>query len=171
MSTDFPFKKTEFNFYAVEILFGKRSPRIRDVSAFMFDILRKVNLKTYEREELNTDNRRNIIRHIELDNKRRIETSHTDMGSGINRVVTYIDTQYNIHIADTLFSEEEYEYFEEEWPENLQSKIKNLGIFIEAVYKRDIEPIPILINEFPNISEVLLEHPEYWVKGEVDVRG
>lgn len=165
---DFPIEKTEHHYYATVLVWGKRSPKVRDISAYSLDIFREEkDLVFGEYSALDTNNAREIVRHLTLGDSRQIETSYTDMRSEVNKVVTYIDPENRIHISDTLFSDEEFESLDEDWDRNVCSKIKHLGILIYCLHKKDIQPMPLFVNEFPNIMKVVLERPELWgVKNE-----
>lgn len=168
---DYPFEKSEYNYLATVLIFGQQSPYMEHFSIYSLDTMRKnKNIYFSEFSGLNPENHMETRRTLSFDPNRDIETNCTEMSSEVNKIVTYIDTQYKISISDTVFSEEEYRHFDYNWDKNVQSKIKNLGLLIKALYDRDMSIVPIFINEFPNILKTLLNYPEYWLKkGDTDV--
>ena len=102
-------EKTEFNYLATALIFGKKSPIIRSFNAFSFDTLRKEkNIVFSEMEGLNPQSQMDVVRRLKMDDKREFETSHADVRSGISRILKYSDKEYNIRISDTIFNDEEF---------------------------------------------------------------
>jgi len=159
----YPHNINEFSYLAVALIYGERSPHIKLFNSYKFPVFQKEKgLNVVEATDMTADNHQEINRNLKIDDKRSVITSHTDMKSEINQTITYIDAEYKIHIGDTLFSDNEFEYFKQDWDKNIESKIKNLAIFIESIYKKEITDIPIFINEYPNITRVLLKDVDRW---------
>jgi hypothetical protein len=162
---NYPFEKNEYNYYATALIFGKRSPLLKEFSAFSLEIFRTKNLAFSEMEGLDPDSKLSIKRHLTIDNDRILETSHTDMRSSTNRIVTYIDDTFKIHMSDSVFSDEEFEYYLQNWNTTIENKIRTLGTLIWALHVRDVRPIPLMINEYPNITKTLLDRADFFLVG------
>jgi hypothetical protein len=161
--------KDEFNYHAVSLIFGKKSPRIVDFQAFVFDILRKhPEIKYSEMSGLTPDNVLDINRELRIHDTRRFVSNNCKMSSGTCRIITFVDAIHRIHMSDSLFSVGEYEYFSRTWDKVVKNKVRTFGMLIRSVYEGKLFDIPLLINEFPNITKVLLSHPDIWVKEEAN---
>jgi hypothetical protein len=162
---EYSFEKSEYNYYATALIFGSRSPKLKDFSAFSLDIFKDKNLHFSEHSRLNTDDHMEITRHLNMGDDRYFESSHSDMRSEINRVITYVDSAFKFHLSDSVFSDSEFKYFEENWDATVQNKIRTLGILIKSIYERKIRDIPILINEYENITKTLLDRVDFFLVG------
>jgi hypothetical protein len=152
----------EFNYHAVALVFGQNSPHLTEFK--IYNILKKhAELKFFEHSALSTMDRIDTIRSLNISTSRSFMTNQCQQSSGINRVVTMIDSIYKIHISDALFSEKEYEYYSSKWDDVVKNKIRTLGMLIRSVYTGKLIDIPLLINEFPEITGVLLKYPDIWV--------
>lgn len=165
------FEKSEYNYYATILVFGQRSPKVKNFSAFVFDAFKKhKDLSISEYSGLNPDNRLEIKRHLMLGDIRLIESSHTSMSSGINNIVSYIDKALRYYLSDSVFSDDEFEYYEQNWDVTVQNKIRTLGVLIQSIHERKVQEIPLLINEFPNITKTLLNHSGFWEEASDETR-
>jgi hypothetical protein len=163
MNVELPFEADEYNYYATALIFGKRSPKIKNFSAYTFDIFRKKSgLVFSEHSGLNTKNHLEVIRNLQISNTRLLQTSHTDMRSEINGVVTYIDHDLNFNLSDAIFTDEEFEYYKHNWNETVINKIRSFGMLIRVLNERKISDVPLLINEYLNITKTLLDRMEFW---------
>jgi hypothetical protein len=163
---DDSFEKSEYNYYAAALVFGSRSPKMRDFSAFSFEVFRKQKDLTFnEVTGLNTEGHMEITRNLIIDSDRGFQTSHTDMRSETNRVVSYIDNKFRFCLNDAVFSDDGFDYYGGDWNEIVRNKIRTLGILLESVHLRKIRDIPLLINEFLNISKTLLDHSDFFLVG------
>jgi hypothetical protein len=163
---DDSFEKSEYNYYAAALVFGSRSPKMSDFSAFSFDVFRRhKELQFNEVSGLNTEGHMNITRNLILDSGRGIQTSHTDMRSETNRIVSYIDNTFRFYLSDTIFLDDALDSYGGDWNEIVRNKIKTLGILIESIHLRKVRDIPLLINEFLNISKTLLDHSDFFLVG------
>ena len=130
---DYPFEKSEYNYYATALIFGSRSPHMKNFSAFSLDLFRTKNLSYSEMSGLTPEGSMGIVRHLRIDESRLFETSHTDMRSETNKIVTYIDSGMGFHISDSLFSDSEFEYFQQDWNKTIENKIRTLGMLIKSL--------------------------------------
>jgi hypothetical protein len=157
-----PFEKDEYNFYAAYLVFGQRNPIMLNLSAFSLEIFRKQRLDMSEMQTQQMTGSIGISRFLKLDNFRAFSTNNTDMRTEINRVVTYEDSLFRFNVSDTIFTDEEFEYFACDWNATVQNKIRTLGMLIKSIHERKIVDIPLLINEFPEITKALLDRSGFW---------
>lgn len=162
---DYPFEKSEYNYYATALIFGSRSPHMKNFSAFSLDIFRSRNLSFSEMSGLTPKGTMGIVRHLRIDQDRLFETSHTDMRSETNRIITYIDSGMGFHISDSLFSDSEFEYFQRDWNTTIENKVRTLGMLIKSLQVRDIKTMPLMVNEYLNISKTMLDHADFFLVG------
>ena len=162
---DYPFEKSEYNYYATALIFGSRSPHMKNFSAFSLDLFRTKNLSYSEMSGLTPEGSMGIVRHLRIDESRLFETSHTDMRSETNKIVTYIDSGMGFHISDSLFSDSEFEYFQQDWNATIENKIRTLGMLIKSLQVRDIRTMPLMVNEYLNISKTMLDHADFFLVG------
>lgn len=163
---DRSFENNEYNYYSVLMIFGSKSPKIREqFGRYCFESFRKLPFKFTENEKLNVENHLEIVRTLRIDKDRYFESSHTEMSSEINKIITYVDPMFKINVSDSTFNDDEFEYFKRNWDENVRSKIKNFSILLCSVHNRILSEIPIFVNEFPNIAKMLLEYPHFWTIG------
>jgi hypothetical protein len=152
----------EFNYYAIAMVFGRNSPHLTEYK--IYDIMKKYqDIKFSEYSSLSTENRLDTHRELKLSITRSFMSTQCQLSSGVNRVVSLVDATNKIHMSDALFSEREYEYFSSKWDVVIKNKIRTLGMLIRSVYCGKLIDIPLLINEFPEITGILLKYPDIWV--------
>jgi len=157
-----PFEKDEYNYYAAYLVFGQRNPIMLNLSAFSLEIFRKQRLEMSEMQTQQMSGSIGISRCLKLDDIRAFSTSITDMRTEINKFVTYEDIRFRINVSDAIFSDEEFEYFACDWNDTVQNKIRTLGMLIRSIHERKIVDIPLLVNEFPEITKTLLARSHFW---------
>jgi len=158
-------EKTEYNYHAMALIFGEKSPHTRKLSVFSIDVLKQHNDMLFsECEGLTTENRLNVSRHLQVDTSRHFEMDMAVMASGIAQRLSYADVAHEIYASDMLFEESDFPRFDEE--KYIVLKISNVGTLIRAVHEHHLIEIPLLINEFPKITCELLRHPYYWISEE-----
>jgi len=156
--------KDEFNYYAVSLIFGKKSPRIVDFQAYSIEIFREhKEIKYLEMSGLSVENVLDINRELHLTSTRQFIANSCKMSSGTCRMINFKDTVNKIQASDALFTVAEYDYFSMMWSTVVKNKIRTLGMLMRSVYEGRLIDIPLLINEFPNITKVLLMHPDRWI--------
>lgn len=157
--------KDEFNYHAVTLIFGLSCPRLQEFNIYSFDTMKKhPELKFIEVSNLTPENILDTHRELTLPPHRSFIADHCQMSSGTCRILTFHDSKYNIHVSDSIFSDNEYEYFTQDWSTTVKNKIRTLGMLIRSVYSGELIEIPLLINEFPNITGMLLNYPDVWMK-------
>jgi hypothetical protein len=157
--------KDEFNYHAIILIFGRNSPKLTEMKIYNIDIMRQhPDIKFVEVSGLTVDNVVDINRKLLISPAKSFIANNCKLTSGTCRLVTFIDSTYSINKADALFSVGEYEYFSNSYEDTVKNKIRTLGMLIRSVYEGKLIDIPLLINEFPNITNVLLNHPDMWMK-------
>lgn len=156
--------KDEFNYHAVVLIFGQNSPKIDMFKIFKFDVMRKYSdINFSEMSGLTPDNVPDINRKITLSPKRCFVANNCRLSSGVCRDINFVDSEHKIFTKDSLFTLGEYEYFSSNWDDTVVNKIRTLGMLIRSIYEGKLIEIPLLINEFPEVSKVLLEYPGIWI--------
>lgn len=165
------FEKTEYDYYAAALIFGKQSPKMRNYSAYSFEALHKhKTLNFSEYSDVDEQGHLQVKRRLPLDQKRTVVTSHTDMRSGINRIVAYTDSEHDISMSDAIFNDYEIKKLEGDWERITGRKIRNLSFLIEALFEREVTEVPLLIEDFPEITKTLFAYPNYWLRKGPDDR-
>lgn len=158
-------ERTEYNYHAMAMIFGEKSPHTRKLSVYSIDVLKQHNdLLFSECEGLTSENRLNVSRHLQVDVSRHFETDQAVMASEIAQRLSYSDVAHDIYACDMLFEESDFPRLDEEG--YIVRKISNLGTLIQSVHEHHLIEIPLLINEFPKITCELLRHPYYWISEE-----
>jgi hypothetical protein len=162
---DISFEKDEFNYHAAILIFGKNGSRIKEFSSFDLEIFRQYKAITFsEMSSLTPGGVLDIIRELHISDTQGIRTTDCKLATGINQSVTYLDGTNKVIAVDKIFTDQEYDYFEKNWDIMVKNKIRTLGILIRSIYLGKMVEIPLLINEFPEISKILFDHPEFWTK-------
>lgn len=158
-------EKDRFNYYAVALIFGLRSPHMSKYQSFSTDLLHKhQDIKFLETSALSTNNIMDTYRKLAITPSRSFSSSNCELVFGISKVITYRDIDHKINISDSIFSEQELRYYGKSWNKVVKNKINALGLLIRSVYEGKMNGIPLLINEYKHITGILLEFPGIWVK-------
>lgn len=159
------FEKDEFNFYATSLVFGQRGSRINDFKQFKFPVFRNDKKITFnEIQGLNKNNRMDMTRQLRINSHFIFKTDDTSMSSSTSKIIHFTNLIHHVSSYDKIFTEQEFNYFERNWDLQVKEKIRKVGILIRSVFFGSIDEAPIFMEEFPNITCVLLDHPEWWVK-------
>lgn len=157
-------EQDEFSYYAAALIFGKRSSKMKKFSVFSLDTFRKYkDIDLQEASGLTAEGTLGISRYLMVNKRVLLETSHTDMVSEINKIVTVFDRRYKTRISDAVFSDFEFKKLDNSWNDQVKSKIKTFSILIRAFYFKNISPFPLFISEYPNIAKSIFSHPDYWM--------
>ncbi|MBD3261406.1 MAG: hypothetical protein GF334_06930 [Candidatus Altiarchaeales archaeon] len=154
------FDKNEYSYLAVKMIFGPRSPFLHELSPFAFSMFKKQPLDVLEidmMEEGVYNKRRNLL----ISGERALITSHVEPMSDVSRVITFKDPANKVLISDTLYSDQEFKTFENDFDSNTRAKVNNVGLLIQTLHLWDLTFLPLFVSEFPNITKVLLNHPEF----------
>ena len=142
----------EFHYYAAVLVFGKKSPKMKNFSAFTMEFFRKhKDMEVREASGLTTSGVLGISRCIAVSGKTMLETSNTEMVSETNKVVTVYCPKSKVKISDALFSDSEFENMGSDWNEMVSSKIRTFAVLIRSLYFQEPDQFPCLMSEYPNI--------------------
>jgi len=119
----YAFEKNVYNYLAVVLVFGRNSPYVRMFDHFSLPTFNKEGLEIFEHSAAEDGINLTTVRHFNLDNERVIQTSHIERASGTAQIVSYIDKEKCINISDSLFSDEEFKSFGQDWNNQIESKI------------------------------------------------
>lgn len=151
-----------YHYISVEMILGKNSPEIRNASLYKLDLVRSIykGLKVVEVSTLDKDGRIDRTRTISFQDGTSLSTSHISLANDLANIVTYVNNNELVSISDLLYSEEDFNYLDGIynkylWSETLAKKINQLSILIRSLNESDIDDIPLVMNDFPNIVEVL----------------
>jgi hypothetical protein len=146
-----------YNYIATEMILGKNSPEIRNLSVYKMETIKSVHkgLCTAEESALRSDGRVDKIRKISFPDDTNLYTTHINISNDIARIVTYINIKENVNVSDVLFNEEEFKYNKYIWDKVLKTRIDRLTILIKALNETYIDDVPLILNDFPNIVAVL----------------
>ena len=157
--------RDEFNYHAITLIFGRKSPKLEDLKIYNLEIMKQYpEIKFSEMSGLTVENVQDINRKLLISETRSFIANNCRISSGVCRTVTFYDTPNRIQAKDDLFTVEEYEYFLRNWDVVVKNKIRTLGMLIRSVHTGKLIDVPLLINEFPKITSVLLSRPDIWVR-------
>lgn len=84
-------------------------------------------------------------------------SSHVQVGTDVAKIITYENTSNRTNISDTIFTDKEFEYAGYQWEQLVKNKIIKIGMLIGLIIEGKKDDAPLLINEFPNISSLLIK--------------
>lgn len=156
--------KDEWKYLAAILIFGPQKVRCKELSIYSIDVFRDhkdLNVKTISSIDPVTgklESKRNLkIRpHLLL------TASHVQASSDVAKILSFQNEEKNIHISDAIFTDREFELTGFSWDRLVESRISKLGILINAIFYQKMDELPLLINEFPNLTGLLLKSTEYW---------
>ncbi len=152
-----------YRYYALCLLFGKDSPKIKKHDIYKIDFIRDMKSKGmhFVQKSLFSKEKRTPLESINNGRTLRIGNfalhgSHI-AGNGISKVITLQVAKPCVEVSDTIVSpvkalEGTYDY---DAIEEITDKMEDL---IHILREGTINKIPLLINDFPNISAFLFEH-------------
>lgn len=155
------FERNEYNYLAVQLIFGPRSPILQQFGSFSFPVFKKQKklevLEIDMMEEGTYKKRRNLL----ISGERALIASHVEPMSDVSRVITFKDPANKVLISDTLYSDQEFKTFNNNFDDNTRAKVSNVGLLIQTMHQWDLTLVPLFVSEFPSITKVILNHPEF----------
>jgi hypothetical protein len=148
-------KKNEYNYLSAIFVCGDKSPRVAQYKVFNLDIFKK-NKDLGIRVRKNPKFEERIVELSEHAQLSAIINSNS-MTKNFAPIVSYIDTQRLINISDIVFNSLEFEVYNKDIKSLINRKIEAVSSLIRAFYKKDVSSFPLLINDFPNISKLILD--------------
>ena len=144
----------EFSYVSSVLICGERSSKTKQYKVFNLNIFKKhpdigVKISWLKKGEL---------RKIPLSETSEIRASVMTETKTQNfaPIITYVDAKNRIKISDTVFTSDEYDVYKKDIIAVIDRKVLATATLVEALYNKDISAFPLLINDFPNISKVIL---------------
>jgi len=76
-------------------------------------------------------------------------------------IITYVNEDSRVYLSDTLFNVSEFNIYGLDVKSLISRKIGATADLIRAFAIKDISIFPLLINDFPNISKLILEKADF----------
>jgi len=145
--------KTEFHYLSTVLLCGEKSVSASRFKIYDLDIFKKhkdLGVRTHTRVD-------SELRVLKLNPNEKFYTFAS--ASGICTHITYRRVSPMILVSDLIFSDDECETCGNDTEVLFNRKIKAVGRLIQAFYLKELSQIPLLINDFPEISRRVLSDP------------
>jgi len=161
VSTD---DKNEWKYLAAVLIFGPQKIKAKELSIYSLDVFRgHKELNVVPVSTIGADTRRlETQRHLKIFQHISLTTKLVQAGSEVAKILLYENTSQNIHISDAIFTDREFELTSYNWANLVNSRIYKLSLLISSLFNQQMDDMPLLINEFPNISGLLLKDECYW---------
>jgi len=160
-----------YQYVASEMILGKRNLSLKDLTVYRLDIFKDLykGLNMSETTSLGIDGRMATVRAISFSDQTGLQTSHINISNEVARIVTYKNKDECIQISDTLFKDDAFKIYTVDMPitvftEAVEAKIGKLALLIKALNETCIDDIPMIINDFPYIAQVLFDKSGILVK-------
>jgi hypothetical protein len=92
--------------------------------------------------------------------------AHEIEGNGVAKVLTLFfhkNTEtYIVH--DTIFSNINFERYDKDLKKESRYAIITISMLIEALETKTFRNIPMILNDLPEIAQLLILHREYWAE-------
>jgi len=157
-------EKNEWKYLAAVLIFGPQKIRAKELSIYSLDIFR--NSKDIEVRSISyldaLTRKLETRRNLKLRPHLLLTASHIQGGSEIAKILSFENEEKNVNISDAIFTDREFELTGFSWDKLVELRIYKLGLLIKSILDMTMEDLPLLINEFPNISGLLLRDTKYW---------
>lgn len=149
----------EYLYLSSVLVCGDHSSRTRIYKVFNLDIFKKnKDLSISISKSINKESRIILLgKYSGL----YATTSKSDKTGDHATLITYADSKKKISLSDTIFNEDEFELAQRDVHILIDRKIRAVANLIKTLYHKDVALIPLLINDFPNISRLVLDKSEY----------
>lgn len=145
----------DYNYLSSILICGERSPKASQYKVFNLDILKKQKdlavkvSKTPKGES----------RFVSLTGYSTLRTvaELKNRTQNFAPIITFRDDLNRIDISDSVFNNLEFDIYDKDIKALIDRKILATGTLLEALYTRDVSSFPLIINDFPNISKVILD--------------
>lgn len=105
------------------------------------------------------------VRRIDLARFCSVRTMNILGNSIAQTVVFYLRLNAEIYkVHDTIFSNNNYLRFDENFKKEARYAIDSVSMLIEALENRSFVNIPMIIYDLPEITQLLILHREKWAK-------
>ena len=154
-----------YHYTAAEMLLGRDSPELRKLSIYKQDVIKRKYQGLSVEEKLVTEgDTLKKVRMVTFPDHTFLYTSYINISNNIALMLTYINEQEKVHLSDILFTKEEFAYNKMTFKKTLETRINTVAILLRALNESDIFEIPLLMNDFPNIVEILFIRSRILVK-------
>jgi len=105
------------------------------------------------------------FRILELGDIGYIRATHIE-GNGIAKIIELYFKVKEIRytVCDTIFSNVNYERYDENFKKISQYAIVSVSMLIEALETKSFHNIPMIVNDLPEIAQLLILHRETWAE-------
>jgi hypothetical protein len=157
-----------YRYLAAEMVLGNGSPETNELSVYGTDTIKKIygNLSVAEHTAVRENGYIDKIRTILFKDGSNLQTSRTNNSNDISKIITYTNRPANVCISDILFLEEDLKLNKYLWHKIVESAITRVSILIKILNEQNIDKMPLIINDFPNIVMVLYEKPGIFTEEE-----
>lgn len=162
---EYRYPKSGYTRIAVKLMYGERSKHLEQFSVFNLPPHNVTRLVYVEEEDARNSSMgpgvNMCTRFVSFGNGTGLYTTYTQ-GTGINTIVGLRCNNNGapIDITSVMFSDKEYEYFENYWDNQVQYKVNVLSQLVRAIDTGYKGLYPLFVADFPNIAEYLLSHPD-----------
>lgn len=154
--------KDEYQYLASILIFGFKGSKAKEYSIFDNDVFRKdKTLEVCENSHLSPENRLETIRQLIITPNVELRTTHIS-ASEVAQILLFYNPSCKIAISDAIFSDSEFYLTGQDWATMMSTRINKLATLIKIFKDKNIEELPLLINEFPNITSVLFQNENCW---------
>jgi hypothetical protein len=151
-----------YRYIAAELILGKLSPYAKELHHFglgPFSALYK-NIVVTEDIILDENSKKlDKIKTLQFKDGTILEASHTSAINDISKIITYKNDTENLYISDVIFKEEDFKFSEYFFSRLIKATIYKTSILIQALNEKYIDDVPLIMNDFSNIVEVLYATP------------
>jgi len=155
---EYRYPKSGYTLYAVKLLYGQRSPHVEQFTAYALPPHDDNRLKYSESEQARDPavgpGINLCLRTLRFGDGRFVQSLMTE-GTGINTALTYADSA-SVVVSDVMFSQKEYDYFDNHWDTQVQYKVDILAKLLRALDTNDVDMYPMFVVDFPEIAKYLL---------------
>lgn len=145
-------EKNEYHYLAAVLILGKKSPKLQCYTIYHLN-RKEINLEVTEVGEL-VNSKYTVQRRLILNEKAYLESSF--ISNNVAKIITYIDIANHYKVSDALFFDDDFKAYKNIWDRILEERIDKLSLLIESIRKNQKEDLPVIITEFPNIIQRLI---------------
>lgn len=157
--------KNEYEYLATILIFGFKGAKAKEYTIFDNELFRQhKHLEVKENSHLSPDsNRLETFRQLIINPNIELRATHVS-ASEVAQILIFYNPLCKIAISDAIFSDSEFELTGYDWDTMVETRVSKLALLIKTFKDKNIEDLPILINEFPNITNVLFQNESCWRK-------
>jgi len=151
-----------YRYIASELVLGSNSPHTKSLNHFNLGPFsaRYNGIKVEEDQVIGYGNLPQKLRTLRFNDGVELVTSHISVFNDISKIITYRNNDKKIYISDVLFKEEDFKFNENYFNKLIKAVIYKTSILIQAFNEKIIEDVPLIINDFENIVEILYLTPD-----------